>query len=139
MYKEICKVLSQEKVAPGHFVLTLESPKISKNAKPGQFVQILCADSTEPLLPRPFSFLDADSKKFSILYHMVGKGTEILSKLKKGDTLSVLGPCGNGFGLRIEDGGWGKRLIFPFQFSIFILQKFLFKKQEKTTLGVFHV
>ncbi len=97
MFKDSCKVLSQEKVAPGHFVLTLQSPKIAKNAKPGQFVQILCSDSMEPLLPRPFSFLDADAKNFSILYHVVGKGTELLSKVKKGDTLSVLGPCGNGF------------------------------------------
>ena len=131
MYKEICKVLSQEKVAPGHFVLTLESPKISKNAKPGQFVQILCADSTEPLLPRPFSFLDADSKKFSILYHMVGKGTEILSKLKKGDTLSVLGPCGNGFGLRIEDGGWriGKRQYLMVGGGVGIPPLYHFSKQ----------
>ena len=82
MYKETCKVLSQKKVAPGHFVLTLESPKISKSAQPGQFVQILCADSMDPLLPRPFSFLDTDSKKFSVLYHVVGKGTQTLSKLK---------------------------------------------------------
>lgn len=97
MFKERCAVVSQEKVAPGHFVLTLRSPKIASAAKPGQFVQVLCRDSYDPLLPRPFSFLDTTKSQFSILYHVVGKGTEILSQVKKGETLSVLGPSGNGF------------------------------------------
>ena len=114
MYREVCKVLSQEKVAPGHFVLTLEGAGISKSAKPGQFVQILCADSMDPLLPRPFSFLTATSKNFSILYHVVGKGTQILSTLKKGDVLPVLGPCGNGFneGGRSKVEGRRKKEVF---------------------------
>ena len=97
MFQEQCRVLEHKKVAPGHFILKLSSSQISQSARPGQFVQILCDDSLEPLLPRPFSFLDVDKKSFSILYHVVGKGTAILAKKAKGDTLSVLGPCGNGF------------------------------------------
>ena len=67
MFREQCKISAHEKVAPGHFVLRFASTKIGKNAMPGQFVQILCADSYEPLLPRPFSFLDASKNDFSIL------------------------------------------------------------------------
>ncbi len=97
MFREKCKIIENKKVAPGHYVLKLASPRISKNARPGQFVQILCADSTDPLLPRPFSFLTASKKDFSILYQVVGNGTKILSQAAKGDSLWILGPLGNGF------------------------------------------
>ena len=100
MYKEYCPVIENRKIAPGHYVLRMRSPRIAKNARPGQFVQILCADSYEPLLPRPFSFLTADTKDFSILYHVVGKGTALLKMAKKGDVFSVLGPLGNGFSVK---------------------------------------
>src|SRR3989338_5990298 len=97
MFREKCKILENKKVAPGHYVLRLASSKISKSAKPGQFVQILCSDSHDPLLPRPFSFLTVSKKDFSILYQTVGQGTQILSKTTQGDSLWILGPLGNGF------------------------------------------
>lgn len=97
MFREVCRVLENKKVAPGHFVLKFSSKNIGKNAHPGEFVQILCSDSYEPLLPRPFSFLSVTPSDFSVLYHVVGKGTEILSKAKKGDAFNILGPLGKGF------------------------------------------
>ncbi len=142
MYRESCKVVSQEKVAPGHFVLTFESPKISKSAKPGQFVQVLCDNSMDPLLPRPFSFLTVTPKNFSLLYHVVGKGTEILSKLKKGDALNVLGPCGNGFTLPVADAknqyllvGGGVGIPPLYHFSQELLKKKISKKNIHVFLG----
>jgi len=99
MVREKCVVLENKKVAPGHFVLTCASRAISQNARPGQFAQILCEESTDPLLPRPFSFLTAAQDNFSVLYHVVGKGTASLARKKKGDFLWVLGPLGNGFTL----------------------------------------
>ena len=54
---------------------------------------------TNPLLRRPFSFHKIDKKGFELLYKVVGKGTKILSERKKGKTLSVLGPLGNGFNI----------------------------------------
>lgn len=99
MFRQNCQVVSNQKVAPGHFVLTFKSDKISPLARPGQFVQIMCTDSCEPLLPRPFSFLTVSKKSFSILYQVVGKGTLILSKLKPNDWLWIAGPFGNGFSL----------------------------------------
>ena len=97
MFRERCSVLENKKIAPGHYVLGLGSRRIGKHALPGQFIQLLCADSYEPLLPRPFSFLTADSGSVRVLYHVVGKGTSLLSLLKKGDSLWVTGPFGNGF------------------------------------------
>ena len=103
MPKQLCQVVENKIVAPGHWVLKLRSALIAKEALPGQFIQILCADgSHDPLLPRPFSFLDAQAGHFTILYHVVGKGTELLSKIKKRDTLRVLGPLGNGFSMNTD-------------------------------------
>ena len=98
MYKQNCQIVENRNIAPGHWVLTLRSAEIARHAKPGQFVQLLCADgSLDPLLGRPFSFLDVAAGHFSILYQVVGKGTELLSKAGKGESLRVLGPLGNGF------------------------------------------
>ena len=99
MFREQCTVIENRNIAPGHRVLRLASARISRNAKPGQFVQILCANSTDPLLPRPFSFLSVSKKDFSILYQVVGCGTNILSQAAKGDSVWVLGPLGNGFSM----------------------------------------
>ena len=98
MYKEDCEVLENKNVAPGHFVLKVRSKKISKAAQPGQFVQVLCSsDSLDPLLPRPFSFFEASTADFSLLYQVVGQGTELMAKFKKGDKIHILGPLGRGF------------------------------------------
>ena len=102
MFREYCKVLKNEKVAPGHYVIAFASGRIGKNARPGQFVQILCSETEDPLLPRPFSFLTADKNRFTFLYHVVGRGTEILSQKKRGESLWVLGPLGNGFDMSLR-------------------------------------
>mgnify|MGYP003393437099 CR=1 FL=1 len=99
MTSQSCQVLENRKVAPDHYVLRLASKPIAQKAAPGQFVQLLCSDSYEPLLPRPFSFLTASATDFSLLYQVVGKGTQLLSKVEKGQSLRVLGPLGNGFTL----------------------------------------
>ena len=90
-------MLGNQKVAQGHFVITMSSPYIAREAKPGQFVQVVCSNEFDPLLPRPFSFLTVTKNEFSLLYQVVGKGTQILSEAKKDDMLWVLGPLGNGF------------------------------------------
>ena len=77
--------------------MRLSCRTIGRAARPGAFVQILCADSSDPLLPRPFSFLTATRSDFSILYQVVGQGTRILAGLKKGDSLWVTGPFGRPF------------------------------------------
>ena len=78
--------------------MVLDAPYIAKSAKPGQFVQIKCSDSMEPLLRRPFS-IHKVKRGLEILYEVVGKGTEMLSRKQKGEYLDALGPLGNGFSL----------------------------------------
>ena len=98
MNRERCAVVDNRQVAPGHHVLRIRSKRISGCAKPGQFVMIsFPGDLHGILLPRPFSFLEADGEPFSILSQVVGKGTDLLRQTVPGQDLWVLGPLGSGF------------------------------------------
>lgn len=103
IYQEKCAVLENVKIAPDYYRLTVSSKNIHRDAKPGQFVQIqICNSSVEagrdlPLLRRPFSIHKINNDGFTIIYHIVGKGTKILSGTQKGAELDIIGPLGNGF------------------------------------------
>jgi len=97
LFRENGLVVANEKIAPGHWCLTVKAPRVSRKARPGQFAQIECCPDGAFLLPRPFSFLSVEKDRFSVLYQVVGKGTRLLAAKKKGELLKVLGPLGNGF------------------------------------------
>lgn len=61
---------------------------------PGQFVNIKL-DSL--YLRRPISVCDKDENTLTILYKVVGKGTEKMSKMESGQKLTVLTGLGNGY------------------------------------------
>ncbi|WP_101773670.1 dihydroorotate dehydrogenase electron transfer subunit [Peptostreptococcus faecalis] len=65
-------------------------------ARMGQFYMLRAWDNF-PLLSRPISIYNIDEEGISFLYKVVGQGTEIMSKLKKGDNIKLEGPYGNGF------------------------------------------
>ncbi len=110
------EIISNKKIAQGHYVLSFKSPKIAKSTKPGQFFNIRVSDSYEPLLRRPFSAHKIGKGKIEILYKAVGKATGILSTKKKGDVLDIIGPLGNGFEIRVAGilvaGGHGVAPLF---------------------------
>jgi len=86
-----------EEIQLGIFILKVNAPQIAAEAKPGQFCNIKVSDSTFPLLRRPFSICDVEGEVISFQFNIVGEGTKILSNLKKGDILDMLGPLGVGF------------------------------------------
>lgn len=92
----LAKILSNKKVGRAYYKMTLDAPYIARLAKPGQFVQVKCSDSFDPLLRRPLSIHRVNGN-IEILYEVVGKGTEILSRKKEGEEIDALGPLGNGF------------------------------------------
>ncbi len=95
--QEKCRVLDHKEVAPKHYKLTLSSNYISSHAESGQFVNVRCSEEYDPLLRRPFSIHRVAKDYFELLYEVVGKGTDILSKQTIGAELDVLGPLGSGF------------------------------------------
>ena len=61
---------------------------------PGQFINIQIKDC---YLRRPISVCDYDNETITIIYKVVGQGTDILSKMKSKETLDILVGLGNGF------------------------------------------
>lgn len=61
---------------------------------PGQFVN-LKIDGT--YLRRPISVCDWDGEGLTLIYKVVGKGTEIMSRMEPGVVLDTLAGLGNGF------------------------------------------
>lgn len=67
--------------------------------RPGQFVNI----ELEGLyLRRPISINDWDGQTITIIYKVVGRGTEQMSRMAEGETLDVLTGLGNGFDADVE-------------------------------------
>ena len=62
--------------------------------KPGQFINIQLDGF---YLRRPISVCDYDEKCVTIIYKVVGKGTEVMAKMQSGEKLDVLTGLGNGF------------------------------------------
>ncbi len=94
-----CRVLEHQQLTPAYLKLTLASDYISSHGSPGQFVNVRVSGDSAPLLRRPLSLHRVDPAKqtFDLLYEVIGKGTELLTKVKVGEELSVLGPLGSGF------------------------------------------
>ncbi|OHB49901.1 MAG: hypothetical protein A2Y10_12780 [Planctomycetes bacterium GWF2_41_51] len=117
-------VLQNKNLGDKFYRITLELEKNGKSvfssAVPGQFVEIdvsrlaLPAENLIPpqysdaakrniILRRPFSFADIvcseDSVIVEILYTVLGPATMRMKTLKSGDTISLIGPLGNGFSI----------------------------------------
>lgn len=65
----------------------------------GQFVNIQLDGL---YLRRPISVCDCDKKSVTIIYKVVGKGTELMSKMTVGESLDVLTGLGNGYDLSLS-------------------------------------
>lgn len=63
-------------------------------SRPGQFIDIAV---TGKYLRRPISVCDYDESGLTLVYKVVGEGTEIMSKMEKGESLNALIALGNGF------------------------------------------
>ena len=94
------KIVSNRKIAPDHYVMGMEAPWLARNSSPGQFVTVRVREkTTDPLLRIPLGVHAIPKKGISLLYKVVGAGTELLSLRKKGEKIDILGPLGNGFDL----------------------------------------
>ena len=66
---------------------------------PGQFVNIKIDGL---FLRRPISVCDRIDNELTIIYKVVGKGTEMMSKMSEGNILDVLTGLGNGYDLTVS-------------------------------------
>jgi dihydroorotate dehydrogenase electron transfer subunit len=104
MYQETATVLWNKPVGGDCFDLGLACPPGYGEAVPGQFVMVRLLAGGAPLLRRPFSIHNLIKEKgefvgIRLLYKVVGSCTRMLSAVKPGQTLDLLGPLGRGFDL----------------------------------------
>lgn len=90
------------------------APEIAAEAVPGQFVNVRVTKGITPLLRRPLGVADVCVPRGSVtlIYRVLGEATKILADLQKDDSISLVGPLGNGFDITakrplIVGGGCG--------------------------------
>jgi dihydroorotate dehydrogenase electron transfer subunit len=82
--------------------LGIAAPGFPESFGPGQFVMVRPPLVTDPLLPRAFSIyrisqVGGGAPVVEILYKILGKGTQCLSRMEPGREVEILGPLGNSF------------------------------------------
>ncbi len=89
-------VTSNDMIAKDIYRLCLFCKNGFKDAPCGGFVN-LYTDDNSLLLPRPISICESENDSLTLIFKVVGKGTELFSRLKIGDNVRVSSPLGNGF------------------------------------------
>lgn len=91
-------VVSQEALTEDIYSMWIQADEIAAAAKAGQFISVYTKDAGK-LLPRPISLCEIDKEqgRLRIVYRTVGAGTKEFSQYRAGDSISIMGPLGNGF------------------------------------------
>ena len=98
MKQSIFEILSNTALTDCVYKMVLAGDTSAITA-PGQFVNIQLEGM---FLRRPISVCDYDDETLTIVYKVVGKGTEAMSKMGKGTKLDILTGLGNGYDLALS-------------------------------------
>lgn len=93
MYQGIYEIKSNIKLAESVYETVLLGDTSSIRS-PGQFINIKIDGL---FLRRPISVCDYDENSITIIYKVVGEGTQLMSEMQSGEKLDVLCGLGNGF------------------------------------------
>lgn len=93
MYQGFYEIKSNVKLTESIYEMVLEGDTSSITA-PGQFINIKIDGF---YLRRPISICDYNENTITIIYKVVGEGTEVMTKMNAGEKLDVLCGLGNGF------------------------------------------
>jgi dihydroorotate dehydrogenase electron transfer subunit len=120
MLEQTVQIVSNERDTDSYFRLVLRAPQIAPLIQPGQFAHVRVLPLKDALLRRPFSIFQVAGDTFSILYKTVGKGTDMLARMRAGEELSAIAPLGHGFTVPkvggetplLVAGGYGMAAMF---------------------------
>ncbi|MBW2980566.1 sulfide/dihydroorotate dehydrogenase-like FAD/NAD-binding protein [Candidatus Woesearchaeota archaeon] len=111
------QILKKEKLAENIYLMDIEAPDIAKKAKAGQFVILRIDEHAERI---PLTVVDTSKKAVTIIFQAVGRTTNDLAKLRKGnDILDFAGPLGNPAQIKdvehvvLVAGGVGAAEVYP--------------------------
>ncbi|WP_186577695.1 dihydroorotate dehydrogenase electron transfer subunit [Aquibacillus kalidii] len=99
MNKTSVTIISKKIIAKETIELTFHAEGYVNQISPGQFIHINVGNGSSNLLRRPISIadVDVDSQIVTIIFKIVGVGTDQLSRTEVGDKLDILLPCGSGY------------------------------------------
>lgn len=95
MKQVILEIIKNEPLTANVYKMILKG-NLSAVTAPGQFVNLLLDGF---FLRRPISVCDVNDDELTIIYKVVGKGTEAMTTMQKGRVLDVLTGLGNGYDL----------------------------------------
>lgn len=92
-------VVENVKLHINYVLLKLSSQNELPEMLPGQFAELRVDGSPTTFLRRPISinYVDKQRNEVWFLIQLVGDGTKRLAEIKKGETINVILPLGNGF------------------------------------------
>ncbi len=101
MMKPSCEttiVVRKRNLKNNYYALTCGPYSKAGQCRPGHFIHIKLP-ATDVYFRRAMSvaWTDADNELIEFVFKVVGRGTTLMSKMKKGDQLDILGPLGNKF------------------------------------------
>ncbi len=117
-------VVSNKKITENCWRVVVDCPQIASEVNPGQFVHIKVRRENAPLFRRPFSVfrrvpLKGNRLGIEIVYKVIGMGTRVMTGVRRGDALDIIGPLGHGFELDrsksthvVVGGGTGAACLF---------------------------
>lgn len=109
-FDTIATVVGQAPSGATAYCITLHCPDIARAAKAPQFFTMACRPlqvssnvalaedlPLDPIIRRPFGFYRTFPEKgeFQAIYKLEGRGTQLMTGLRTGDCVRVLGPLGN--------------------------------------------
>lgn len=120
------KILEAKELTPNIYYMVVEAKRVARSCQPGQFVIVRTDEMAERI---PLTICDYDREKgtVTIVFQVVGAGTEFMSHLKTGDAFhDFVGPLGQPSELVHEDkeelkkkkilfvaGGVGTAPVYP--------------------------
>lgn len=90
------EVISASVLSEGVYELVIRDHYVAQTVCPAQFVNLYPSDAMMAL-PRPFGVANVEDDDVTLIYQIVGAGTQEFSRLRAGDTVDVLGPLGKPF------------------------------------------
>ncbi len=98
-------IISNKRIADCIYEMVLFCPDADlKEFVPGQFADIEIPNRKDLILKRPLSInkVNVEEKMVTLIYQLVGEGTNSLIELKPNDSLKAILPIGRGFHLASE-------------------------------------
>jgi dihydroorotate dehydrogenase electron transfer subunit len=117
---KIGEIVSNRVLQDLYYEVKFYVPEICQKTQAGQFIHVKIANLQDRILRRPFSIADvSDDGLLTVVYKIVGQGTEALSLLTPGTVCDLMGPLGKAYSMPEADefpvivaGGYGSAATY---------------------------